>query len=387
MGMIADRLIQMVRVKRPDLYEAILQRIRPYSLRSVLKVLECHLRHIPDINIFNENIQVVPEFVWTVIKHMKLPTPGDAFGIQVICRVTKSDTQGALDSKHIPAIPNSPNLEFYVEKDILDELALFSNHIQIFELANRHKYATVFMSQDTTLPFLIKQLPHACILERGKEFNKGKNIIGVYRYLASFKYILVEDRGSVKVLYKSLSDLYLILRCVPLKHITAFSDIRCLYKKCGITCTFFNMVQVTRRQLFVNDGSKYEKDVITLLTFMFCRGELLPMNREGLAKTKDRPPIDVLSFEAMKRNCSRLITGPDREIWHTVGSSLECIYCGCQFKEGTGGSFALLNLEEVKKYNLENAPQKLCFGECNPLEFSVCSKRSFGDKKSSVSQI
>lgn len=344
MGFIADRLIALVQQKRPDLYDAILRRIRPYSLRSVLKIFECHLRHIPDLNIFNENIDVVPEFVWTIIKHMTLPVPGDAFGIMVVCRVTKSDTQGALDSKHIPAITNSPNLEFHVEKDILDELALFSNHIQIFELANRHKYATVFMSHDTTLSYLLKQLPDACILERGGEFNKGKNSKGVYRYLASFKYILVEDRGSVKVLYKSLNDLYLILRCVPLKHITAFSDIRFVFKKCGILCAFFNMIQVTRRQLFVNDDSKYEKDVTTLLSFMFCRGELLPMNREGLAKNKDRPPIDVLSFEAMKRNCSRIITGPERGVWHDVNTSLECIYRGTQFTEGTGGSFAVHNM-------------------------------------------
>lgn len=347
MGVIADRLILLVQLKRPDLYDAILKRIQPYSLRSVLKILEQHLRRIDDLNIFNENVHVVPEFVWTVIKHMKFPSACDAYGIKVVCRVTKSDTQGALDSKHIPAITNSPNLEFNVEKDILDELALFSNHIQIFELANRHKYATVFMSQDTTLPFLIQRLPQACILERGKEFNKGKNAEGEYKYLTAFKYILVEDRGSVKVLYKNLTDLYLILRCVPLKHIAAFSDIRCLFKKCGITCAFFNLVHVTRRQLFVNDDSKYEKDVITLLTFMFCRGELLPMNREGLAKNKDRPPIDVLSFEAMKRNCSRLITGPEREVWHTVQTSLECVYCGRQFKEGTGGSFAVINSVDV----------------------------------------
>lgn len=345
MDFIAERLMDLVKRKRPDLYNAILRKIRPYSLRSVLKIFECHLRNIPDLNIFNENMDVVPEFVWTVIKHMKFPEPGDAFGIMVICRVTKSDTQGALDSKHIPAITNSPNLEFHVEKDILDELALFSNHIQIFELANRHKYATVFMSHDTTLSYLIKQLRDACILEKGGKFNKGKNAKGVYRYLASFKYILVEDRGSVKVLYKSLNDLYFILRCVPLKHITAFSDIRCLFKKCGITCTFFNMIQVTRRQLFVNDGSKYEKDVITLLTFMFCRGELLPMNREGLAKNKDRPPIDVLSFEAMKRNASRLATGPSRGLFHEVTSSLESVFAGQQFKEGTGGPFGVHNNE------------------------------------------
>lgn len=339
MNFVAKRLITVVRERRPDIYEAIVQKIRPYSLNSVLKIFECHLKNVPDLNIFNDNIDLIPEFMWTVVKYMKFPIPGDAFGIMVICRANKSDTQGALDSKHLTNI-SSQQFEFNVEKEILDELALFSNHMQIFELANRHKYATVFLSPNTSLQNLIKRLPNACILERGGEFNKGRNVEGVFRYLITFKYILVEDRGSLKVLYRSLADLYLILRCVPLKDVVCFSDIRCLYKKCGIACSFFNMVEIANRQLFINDGSKYEKDVITLLTFMFCRGELLPMNREGLAKNKDRTPIDILSFEAMKKNGAKLCTGPSRGKWHNVERSSEFMYTGRQFKSGTGYTFA-----------------------------------------------
>lgn len=341
MTSIAKRLIAIVRERRPDIYEAILQKIRPYSLESVLKIFDCHLSNVPDLNVFNENIDAIPEFVWTVIKYMKFPIPGDAFGIMVICRVNKSDTQGALDSKHLTNV-NCQQFEFNVEKEILDELALFSNHMQIFELANRHKYATVYMSPETSLNSLMKRLPSACILERGSYFNKGRNAEGSFKYLITFKYILVEDRGSIKVLYRSLADLYQILRHVPLQDIAAFSDIRCLFKKCGITCSFFNMVEIANRQLFMNDGSKYEKDVITLLTFMFCRGELLPMNREGLAKNKDRTPIDILSFEAMKKNCSKLCTGPLRGVWHEVERSLEYIFTGRQFIEGTGYMFACI---------------------------------------------
>lgn len=343
MNPIATRLVDVVQQKRPDLYEAILRKIQPYSLASVLKIFECHLRAIPDLRVFNDNADLVPDFVWSVIKHMKFPTPGDATGIFIISRLTKSDTQCALDSKHIPAITNSALLEFNVEKDILDELALFSNHIQIFELANRHRYATIFMSPDTTIEYLIRRLPLAGILERGYAANKVRTSEGSFRYVRDFQYFLVEDRGSVKVLYKNLCDLHFILRCVPLKHVVAFSDVRCLFKKCGITCAFFNMVQVARRQLFVNDDSRYEKDVIAILTFMFCRGELLPMNREGLAKNKDKPPIDILSFEAMKRNCARIATGPRGGVWHDVQSSCERIFHGIQFNEGTGYTFTLHN--------------------------------------------
>lgn len=345
----ANTMMMMVRETRPDLYAAILQKIQPYSLKSVIKIFAHHLLSIPNLQVFNENLNLVPEFVWTVIKYMKFPEPGDAIGIFIISRLTKTETQCTLDSKHIPSITNSHNFEFNVEKDILDELSLFSNHIQIFELANRHKYATVFLSEDTEIEFLLSRLPDACVLERGMDFNKGRNALGCLRYLISFKYIIVEDRGSVKVLYKSLSNLYVILRRVPLKHITAFSDVRCVFRKCGITSAFFNMVQVAQRQLFTNKGSNYDKDVVSILRFMFCRGELLPMNREGLAKNKDKPPIDVISFEAMKRNCARIVTGPKRDVWHPVHTSSENIFYGKQFNEGTGYSFTLHNDESKRR--------------------------------------
>ena len=287
---------------------------------------------------------------------MKFPEPGDAIGINLICRVTKSDTQGALDSKHLQScITNSHLLKFNVEKDILDELAIFSNHMQLFELANRHKYATIFMNHDVTIEDLLQRLPQAGILERGLDFNKGRNKQGDYRYLASFQFVLVEDRGSVKILYKSLSDLYVVLRRVPLRNIYAFSDVRCVFKRCGSLPTFFNMEKLAKRQLFKNDNLRYEKDITTLLTFMFSRQELLPMNREGLARNRDRTPVDVLSFEAMKRNASKLATGDLRGQWIENQGSAANIMTGIQPVEGTGYYFALIgkndNLDSEKAAN------------------------------------
>lgn len=336
MSFIANRLMDETRLKRPDLYSAICNRIRPYSLDSVLKVFDHHLRNIPDLSVFNENVALVPDFVWTVIKHMKFPTPGDAFGINVACRVTKSETQGTLDSKHLKGFTNSEIRHFAVDRNVSEELSHFTKQQELFDLSSTHKYSTVFMSHDTDLEELLQRLPKACILQRGDPFNKGRNASGRLRYLNMFDYILVEDRGSNKVLYKSQEDLYLLLRCVPLKSICAYSDVRSIFKKCGITCSFMNTLEVARRQLFVNDGSKYEKDVITLLTFMYSRPIPLPLNREGLAKNKDRTPIDVLSFEAMKKNCSKFATGPDRGKWHKVTSSFDRIFTGQTFNEGTG---------------------------------------------------
>lgn len=340
---VAARLFDITRERRIDIHEAIRKKIRPYSIESVIKILDKLFEHIPDLSVFNEHADAVPEFLLACVNCMKFPVAGDAIGITKICRLTKSDTQSALDSKHIQGITDGPRYEFNVEKDILEELALFSVHMHLFELANRHKVATVFMSHDTSVEYLMGRLSNAGILERGNPYNKGRRAGGDWAYLTSFRYIIVEDRGSLKVLYRSLNDLFLLLRRVPLRCIVAFSDVRCLFKKTGITCTFFNMLQLAQRQLFVHDDSKYEKDVTTLLVFMFCRGELLPMNREGLAKNKDNPPIDVLSFEAMKRNCSRIITGPFRGDWHDIYSSSELIFSGQQFREGTGGPFELRN--------------------------------------------
>ena len=340
---VAKKLLQETQAERPDLFDDILKKIRPYSLESVLRLLDQHLQYIPDLRIFDLYRKNVPEFCRDVIMHMNFPEPGEAFGINLICRITKSDTQGTLDSKHLQScITNSNQHEFNVEKDLLDELAIFTNHMQIFELANRHKYATIFMSSTTTIENLMEQLPRAGILERGLDFNKGRNKKGTFEYLSSFRYILVEDRSSVKVLYRSLADLYGVLRRVPLKNVVAFSDIRCVYKKCGITVAFFNTVQVAQRQLFIQDHSRYEKDVKTLLTFMFSRKELLPMNREGLARNKDRTPVDILSFEAMKRNASKMVTGDFRGVWHKTKGSSDNILFGIQPVEGTGGSFELM---------------------------------------------
>lgn len=340
---VAKKLIEETRVRRPDLYQEILTKIKPYSLESVLEIFDKHLQNVPDIRIFNLCRDKVPEFCWDIIMHMKFPEPGDAIGINLICRVTKSDTQGALDSKHLQScITNSRLLEFNVEKDILDELAIFSNHMQLFELANRHKYATIFMNHNVAINDLARRLPNAGILKRGGDYNKGFDDKGNEQYLASFRYVLLEDRGSMKVLYKSLADLYNVLRRVPLRNIYAFSDVRCVFKRCGSLPTYFNMGKLAKRQLFKNDNPRYEKDITTLLTFMFSRRELLPLNREGLARNKDRTPIDILSFEAMKRNASKLATGDLRGQWIDCQGSNDAILTGSQPVEGTGYHYELL---------------------------------------------
>lgn len=340
MVFVAESLMAFTRDKRPDLYDAILTKIRPHSLEAVLRIFECHLRRVSDLNIFNENLDAVPEFVWGIIKYFKFPTPGDAYGIHLTCRITKSDTQCTLDSKHLQSCESNKLKEFNVEKEILNELALFSTQIQVFEFTNRHRYATVFMK--CSIEELVNLLPESCHLIRGGPCNKGKNADGEFRYLSTFKYILVEDRGSVKILYQSLKDLYGMLRRIPPEKIVAFSDVRCLFQKCGIVSHFFNMVKLVEKQLFNNDDSAYEKDVLTLIKYQCRSGKPLPLTRDGLAKNPDRTPLDILSFEAPKKNFAKFSTGTSRNQWFDVESSADKIFFGQQFNEGTGYSFALM---------------------------------------------
>lgn len=336
---VAKRLMEYTREKRPDIFEAIMRKITPHKLDAVLCLMEGHLRRYNNLEVFNKNIEAVPQFVWAVIKHMRFPPPGTAQGINCACRTSKSDTQAALDSKHNPSSSESRS-EFNVEKNILYELALFSTQKQVFEFSNRRKYATVYTT--CSIQELLNLLPGAGHLIPYAEHNKGRDLVGKFEYLSHFKYILVEDRGSIKVLYQSLKDLYTLLRRISPEKIVAFSDVRNLFQKCGIVSHFFNMVRIVERQLFTNDESAYEKDVLTLMKYQCRSGKPLPLTRDGLAKNPDRTKIEVVSFEAMKRNMAKFCTSELRNEWSDgLPTSAERMFFGQQNTEGVGFDYAV----------------------------------------------
>lgn len=337
--MIAKQLIEFTKINRPDIYNAILTRIRPHSLNSVLKILDCHLLRVPDLNIFNENTDAVPEFIWSLVKYLKYPTPGDAHGIYRTCRVTKSDTQETLDSKHLSSSLDFTS-QFNVENDILHELAQFSIQKHVFEFSNRRRYATVYVLY--SIEKLMKLLPNVGHLIRGDQQDKGRDSEGKLKYLSTFKYIVVEDRGTVKILYQSLRDLTALLSRLSPQNIVAFSDVRCVFHKCGVINHFFNMIQLVEKQLFVNDDSIYEKDVIFMIKYQCIYNLLYPLTRSGLAKCPNKSPLEILSFEAPKQNFSRLSTRPSRKQWYDVTTSADKIFFGQQFNEGVGYTFALM---------------------------------------------
>lgn len=344
----AKRMMEYTRLARPDYFEAIMKKITPHKLNAVLCIIEGHLRRY-DLKIFNANISAVPQFMWAIVKHLRFPIPGTAKGIELACRASKSDTQAALDSKHMPSSLGF-RLEFNVEKAILHELALFSTQKQVFEISNRRRYATVYTH--CSVDELMELLPEACHLVPNAERNKGKNSEGKFCYLSFCKYIVVEDRGSIKILYQSLKDLYDLLRIISLKNVVAFSDVRNLFQKCGIVSYFFNMVQIVERQLFTNDDSPYEKDILTLIKYQCVSGKPLPLTRDGLAKNPNRTKLEVLAFEAMKKNLTHYSTDKSSDKWSDASAaSADCLFFGQQCKEGDGFSFALIPAEHANVFS------------------------------------
>jgi hypothetical protein len=342
--MVAEKLMREVERVRPDLYDAILRKIRPHGLDKLIRLFDCHLRRV-HLDVFNQHRENIPEFVWAFVKRAKFPVPGDPFGIQLTCRITRLDTQDTLDSKHLSSSSPSPH-SFNVDKAISNELNLFSSQIQVFELANRHEYATVYLRDDMDS----LDIPDTGLLKRGGPLNMAKNARGEYKYVTTFRFVVVvEDDGRhSKILYRSSKDLNLLLtRYLNVEDVVAFSDIRYVYNKCGITCFFFNLLEIVRRQLFrKNDDPVYEKDVTTVMKYQCRSGIPLPLTRDGLVKNPDRTPIEILSFEAPKKNYARLSTSsPMRGKWIDVESSSDKIFYGQQFNEGTGYSFALLPKE------------------------------------------
>lgn len=344
----AHTLFLYVQQHRPDLHQEILHLIRPHSLKSVLSFFQEHLEHsVPDLTIFNKHSANIPIFCLEFVKAIRknFPQPGDAYGIQLTCRITRSDTQGTLDSKHLRSSLHDGPSSYNVSKELLYELNLFTTQSQVFELAMRHQYSTVFVD-GYDLKELWERLPEAGYLRRGGDFNKAENRQGQHVYVNTFQYVLVQDQRGVRILYQSAAQLTELLQRLDMRKVVAFSDIRSLLKQCGVVCHFFNMVQLLRRQLFTNVDSVYEKDVLAVCKYQCRSGQALPLTREGLAKNQERSPIEVLSFEAPKKNYARLCTGPERTTQYGVTTSADKIFFGQQFNEGTGSGFALLPQEE-----------------------------------------
>ncbi|GFR23765.1 uncharacterized protein TNCT_189391 [Trichonephila clavata] len=285
----------------------------------------------------NQHQGCLPDLCLKLVRliRKRFPCPGDAFGIQLTCCVTKSDTQGTLDSKHLKSQEERDNY-FHVDALLLSELHCFSTQTQVFELATRHGYSTVF-TQGYTGRELLQHLPDACLLTRGLPYNKGITLNGTYKYLNTCIFIVVHD---TKVVYRTSAKHWLsLLRRLDAEHVTAFSDIRAIFQKCGIVAYFFNWMRVVQEQLPLQN-SVHMKNIMTILKYQYRTARPLPLTRDGLAKNPERSPLEILSFKAWKRNCAHMcIEAPSVQ----VNRSTEKMFFGQQYREGTGYDFCLMN--------------------------------------------
>lgn len=339
MSSAAQVLFNYVQQHNPDVYIQILEMIRPHSIKSLIFHFDQHLKKsVPDLDIFNRHLEGVPklclEFARAVRK--RFPTPGDAFGIQLTCRVTKFDTQGVLDSKHLKGSTSTVQHEYNVEYSIRNELQHFSSQTHVFEFNSKHRYYTAFLKPTNTEDIFEKLANMVCVLERGMDHNKGRDKNGELKYLDTFLFIFVASEN--KILYRTVHNLQILFK--RLDSIEAISDISYVSTKCGIVSHYFNLVRILRRQLFSNsDSTAWERDILTIVKYQCRSGIPLPLNRDGLAKNTTKSPIEVLSFEAPKKNFARLCTMEDESTkCYPVETSSDKIFFGQQFNEGTGYS-------------------------------------------------
>lgn len=346
---VASQLFREVASTRPDIFNEILHIIQPHTLESVIRIFRDHLEQsVPDISIFNQHRDRIPPLILRFVQVIRknFPTPGDAFGIHLTCRITKNDTQDTLNSKHLSDRGFSSDV-YNVEKPLQYEIDIFTSQTQVFEMATRRKYSTVYV-RSYPVEELLRCVPNSCCLELGGPCNKARSITGEWRYLDSYRFIFVQDpRNHVKVIYQRATDLNFLIRHLDSTRILAFSDVRAVIKLCGIQCYFLNMCEIVRLQLFVSGGtvwSTHERDIVTVLKYQCRSGLPLALNRNGLAKNEQRSPIEVLSFEAPKKNYARLAARTGSTMYD-VDTSADKIFFGQQFNEGTGYKFAILAKE------------------------------------------
>ncbi|KAG8173847.1 hypothetical protein JTE90_016336 [Oedothorax gibbosus] len=322
----ATRLFQYVERFAPETYRRILHVIRPHSLAAVSRIFQQHLRSsIPDLRVLRP--EKVPELCLQFVLAIRrqFPNPGDPFGIQLTCRLTKTGTQGTLDSKHLQA--SDSTMLYNVDKAL--KLNFFTNHTQIFELATTHTYASIFI-KGYTVDELLDLLPNAGKLERVWPFQKAQNVHGQFKYINMFQFTIVPNR----IIYKTFRDLMVALQRLKPDRIVCISDIRYVFQKCGLVSYFFNLIHVAGQQLLFDRDSEYAHLVKFVIKYQCHTGKPLPLTRDGLSKNSERSPIEIFRFEAPKKNYAIECTKIPMKI-QPVETSADKIYFGQQFNEGS----------------------------------------------------
>jgi hypothetical protein len=321
----------------PDVYLTILETIRPHSIKHLVVHFDAHIDKtftLDHLSYFDTHREKIPLLCLRYVRAVrkKFPTPGDAFGINLTCRVTKYDTQGVLDKKHYGGSSQKQD-EYNVGRWIKLQLQQFTLQSHVFEFSSKQFYFTVYLNESRDV---FEKLPgKVCVLECGMPYNKGRDQNGGMVYLETFQFIYV--RHQHKILYRTNRDLLTLYK--RFDDIVAVSDIVYVYQRCGIVCFYFNLIRILRRQLFIAGccTSSWVKDILTIVKYQCRSGKPLPLNRDGLAKNESKSPIEILSFEAPKKNLARLCTLDDESTKrYPVETSADKIFYGQQINEGTG---------------------------------------------------
>lgn len=355
----ASVLLREVREKNPDIYDEILNIIKPHKISVIERILKEHLdSSTVNLNLFNVRRNLIAEFILQYVKRIRknFPTPGDAEGIERACRLTRNDTQDLLDSRHPKSVvfneENEDELTLFHQLDDFKkafryELNLYKNQTRFLEITCKRKFSSVYI-HNYSVEDIFSIFPfETCLLNP----LSMKVMQGYAMKIARF--IIIEESSeerTLRIFYHQhhSRDLFCLLKHLDPNKIEAFNDLRLIYNKLGPTC-FFHNAEVILNKHFKGDP-QHHLDMGVALKNMIASGRLIGYNRNGLAKHPDRSVFEKLGFEAPKNTAVNLSTrGKNGRIRirnrrfhkhsHKVQSSMDNMFFANPFKQGTGFTF------------------------------------------------
>lgn len=333
----------------PDIWNQMQVICRPHKMSSIIHIFRQHLENIEDLQIFNENVVNIPTFLLEFCKTIRrnFLSPGDSYGILLTCRLTKIYTQDTLDKRHLrDQLPALKNCSYNVEKDLRFEVNIYTSLNQIYEITNKRKFTTLFVRNCEIEELLKIAKDETCYLSIKNENNKAENFENGRVYVSLKKFIIVDSfvDDYFKIICHKLEDKDYVFRHINQSKIVCFTDLKFVFKKCGIISYFFNLIHVIKFQFFktMNPSGRNYKDISSIIKYQCCTGEPLPLNRNGLRKNKNRSGLEKLCFEAVKQN---YVFESIKTKKYSVNDSVSKIYFGQQFNEGSGYQFEIINKE------------------------------------------
>lgn len=343
-----DRIFHYVQHHYPSIWKKIINITRLHKLSSIKKIFNEHLKYVDDIEIFNIHKKRVGIFLLKFCEAIQrnFLCPGDSYGVLVTTRFTSIYTQDTLDKRHLKDLKSDfININYSANKDLNFELNIYTTLNQIFEITNKRKFTTLFLKNYTVEELLKINSSETCYLNLNDLNNSLYN-----EQLILKNYIITPSfiPTYLKIIQKSEHRNYLF-RHLNQSNIIAFTDLKCVYKKCGLICYFFNLIEIVKLQFFKKTilESKHERDMINILIYQVYNGVLLPLNRNGLKKNENRPGLDKLCFEAVKQI---YVHESLKNVEYPVKTCISRMCYGQQFPVGTGyDDFALYPCNVLNK--------------------------------------